>query len=107
MPSRRCSCLVLLLLPTLVRADVAVLEGGKRVTGVATLAKGKLVFTPKDRRVKVAADDLREIHLDGSPPSFRAGPAHRVQLAGKQSLSGVFLGMEKGEISLKTSWSDR
>src|SRR5262249_49502764 len=104
---RHLACLLPLLLLPAGQADTAVLATGQRVSGTASVRRGKLAFTPRQARDKFDFADLVAIDLGGSAGFFRAGPAHRLTLAGGQRLSGVFLGMEKDRLLLRTAWASR
>jgi hypothetical protein len=92
----------------LLRADEAVRPDGRLVPGELSLEKtGKLHFTPAARGEALAAADLAEIRLGGQVPPFRAAPGKVLHLSGGEHLTGVFLGMEKDHLLLRTAWAER
>ena len=53
-------------------------------------------------------DDVAEVRFEnGAPPVFRGAPGKVLHLPGEQRLTGVFLGLEKSNLILRTGWADR
>jgi hypothetical protein len=100
--------LVFASLGILLRADEVIVTDGRPTKGTLTLSKsGKLLFTPAGKREALSLDETDEIRFSGSPPVFRGAPAKVLHLAGEQHLSGVFLGLEKSSLLLRTAWTER
>jgi hypothetical protein len=99
---------VVALLLGMVRADEAVQRDGRALKGALSLEKtGKLQITTADRRV-ADLEDGAEVRLDGGPPPiFRGAPGKLLRLTNGQSISGVFVGLEKNNLIFETAWADR
>lgn len=92
-----------------IQADDAVLANGKRL-------HGKLAFGT-DQRLRFTADgpaaapSLADIHDVRFPAAavipFRAGTIHTLLLSDDQRLTGVLLGLDDKQISLRTPWDKR
>jgi hypothetical protein len=85
------------------------LVGGRRLPGTLSLTReGRLLFTPADRRKGRPTSTFTQVRFNGStPPPFRAGGAHRLRLRGGGRLTGLFLGLDRESLSLRTAWSLR
>jgi hypothetical protein len=90
------------------RADEARLANGRSVPGTLTLTRsGRLLFTPTDRRVRVAPADLTQVRFTAAPPAFRAGAGHRLRLRAGGHLTGLFLGLDRDALTLRTAWANK
>jgi hypothetical protein len=89
-------------------ADEAVRSDGRTAQGTLRLEKsGKLLFTPAAARESIASGELTEIRFEADSPVFRGAPGHLVRLPDGQQFTGVFLGLEKDHLLLRTAWAER
>lgn len=95
-----------LLFPPFCPADEAVRPDGRRLRGTLQLEKSGLFFQPASGG-RISLGDLRKVRLEGFPAPFRATPVHVLRLAGDEQLTGVFVGLERDNLVLRTAWADR
>jgi hypothetical protein len=90
------------------KADEAVRSDGRTAHGTLRLEKtGKLLFTPSTTFKAIALDELSEIRFDTEALLFRGAPGHLLHLPNDQQIGGVFLGLEKDQLLLRTAWAER
>jgi hypothetical protein len=96
------------LLASALPADEAVRSDGRTERGTLRLEKsGQLFFTPAAARKLISREELSEVRFDNKSPVFRGAPGHLLQLPDGQQIAGVFLGLEKDQLLLRTAWAER
>ena len=84
-----------------------VVRKGEVVRGTLVLNAGRLELHGADGKVSAGGAGLGRVTLASANKTFPAGPGHVVALSAEERITGVFLGMEKDRIALRTVWADR
>ena len=83
-----------------------IVRRGEVVRGTLVL-NGRLELLGADGKVSASGAELGCVKLTPTGKTFRDGPAHVVTLSKDERLTGVFVGMEKETIALRTAWAER
>ena len=84
-----------------------IVRRGEVVKGTVVLKAGVLELHDADGKVKASGIDMGLVRLTPTGKTFRDGPAHVLNLSKDQRITGVFLGMEKEAVAMRTAWAER
>ena len=100
------ACLVAVLFATVVSAD-EIVRRGEAVRGTLAMKGGTLELRGEDGKVRASGAELGRVSLASTGKTFRDGPPHVVALSDEEHLTGVFVGMDKRAVVLRTAWAER
>jgi hypothetical protein len=99
------ACLLLVFLTAASADEIG--RRGEAVRGTLSMKAGTLEFRGEDGKLRASGAELGRVSLAAAGKTFPDGPAHVATLSDVERLTGVFLGMEKGAVALRTAWAGR
>jgi hypothetical protein len=101
------ACLIAFVFLTAAASADEIVRRSEVVRGTLAMKAGALELRGEGGKVIAFGAELRRVSLASTAKTFRGGPPHVVALSDEEHLTGVFVGVDKGAVVLRTAWAER